>query len=212
MPLFYDKEIRIYKTSCGPFDNNAYLLVCPHTSEGIIIDAPMEPQPLIEEAKDTNVKYILITHRHQDHLAGLLEIQDATGALIGVHKEDAEALPVKPDFLVDDGDKLSAGAIDVSVSYTPGHTLGSVCYITTNNLFSGDTLFPGGPGHSSSPQNLQQTIKNIVDKLFVLPDHVSLLPGHGKEGTLGLSKHEYGVFAQKNHPDDLSGDVLWLES
>ena len=135
MPLFYDKEIRIYKTSCGPFDNNAYLLVCPRTLEGIIIDAPMEPQPLIEEAKDTNVKYILITHRHQDHLAGLLEIQEATGALIGVHKEDAEALPVKPDFLVDDGDKLSAGAIDVSVSYTPGHTLGSVCYITTNNLF-----------------------------------------------------------------------------
>ena len=71
MPIFYDNNIRIFKTSCGPYDNNAYRIVSPDTNEGIIIDAPMEPEVLLEEASNIDVKYILITHRHQDHLAGL---------------------------------------------------------------------------------------------------------------------------------------------
>ena len=212
MPIFYDNNIRIFKTSCGPYDNNAYLIVSPDTNEGIIIDAPMEPEVLLEEASNIDVKYILITHSHQDHLAGLSMIKEKTGALVGVHSEDAEALPVVPDFFVKDQDNILGSNINMTVLHTPGHTPGSVCYLVEDNIFSGDTLFPGGPGHSSSAQNLNQTIKSITQKLFVLPDSLSLLPGHGAEGVLGVSKEEYNLFASRPHPEDLSGDVLWLQS
>ena len=212
MPIFYDNNIRIFKTSCGPYDNNAYLIVSPDTNEGIIIDAPMEPEVLLQEALNIDVKYILITHRHQDHLAGLSTIREKTGALIGVHGEDAEALPMEADFLLKDQDNIVVANINMTVLHTPGHTPGSVCYLVEDNIFSGDTLFPGGPGHSSSAGKLSQTIKSITEKLFVLPDSLSLLPGHGKEGVLGVSKEEYKLFASRPHPEDLSGDVLWLQS
>ena len=212
MPIFYDKKIRIFKTSCGPYDNNAYLIVSPDTNEGIIIDAPMEPEVLLQEALNIDVKYILITHRHQDHLAGLSTIREKTGALIGVHGEDAEALPMEADLLLKDQDNIVVANINMTVLHTPGHTPGSVCYLVEDNIFSGDTLFPGGPGHSSSAGKLSQTINSITEKLFVLPDSLSLLPGHGKEGVLGVSKEEYKLFASRPHPEDLSGDVLWLQS
>ena len=212
MPLFYDGEVRVYKTSCGPFDNNSYLLVCPQTNESIIIDAPMGPGEVLAEAEGTQVKAILITHNHQDHLAGLQEMTYATGAPVISHGEDASTLPVAPNSLVKDGDTITAGTIEVKVIHTPGHTSGSVCYLVGKHLFSGDTLFPGGPGRSRTPENLQEIIKNITEKLYILPDDTDVLPGHGQESTLGASKEEYRVFAGKSHPDDLCGDVLWLES
>ena len=212
MPLFCDGEVRVYKTSCGPFDNNSYLLVCPQTNESLIIDAPMGPGEVLAEAEGTQVKAILITHNHQDHLAGLQEMTDATGAPVISHGEDASTLPVAPNSLVKDGDTITAGTIEVKVIHTPGHTSGSVCYLVGKHLFSGDTLFPGGPGRSRTPENLQEIIKNITKKLYILPDDTDLLPGHGQESTLGASKEEYRVFAGKSHPDDLCGDVLWLES
>ena len=212
MPLFYDKEVKVFKTSCGPFDNNSYLIVCPQTGESIIIDAPTEPGKVLEEASGTQVKGILITHNHQDHLAGLKEMIDATGAPVKAHSEDADALPIPPDVLVKDDDIITAGTIELRVIHTPGHTPGSVCYLVGKHLFSGDTLFPGGPGNSRSAEALQQIIKSITEKLYPLPDDTFLLPGHGQEATLGISKEEYRVFAEKSHPADLSGDVLWLES
>jgi hydroxyacylglutathione hydrolase len=212
MPLFYDDEVKVFKTSCGPYDNNAYLIVCPQTGESIIIDAPTGPGELLEEAKGTQVKAILITHNHQDHMAGLKEMMDATGAHVQAHSEDATALPIPPTVLVKDGDIITAGTIELKVIHTPGHTPGSVCYLVGKHLFSGDTLFPGGPGRSRSPEALGQIIKSITEKLYPLPDDTFLLPGHGQDSTLGVSREEYRVFAEKSHPADLSGDVLWLES
>ena len=212
MPLFSDGEVRVYKTTCGPFDNNSYLLVCPQTNESIIIDAPMGPGEVLAEAEGTQVKAILITHNHQDHLAGLQEMTDATGAPVLCHEEDASTLPVAPSSHVNEGDIITAGTIELRVMHTPGHTPGSVCYVVGKHLFCGDTLFPGGPGRSRTPENLQQIIKNITERLFVMPDDTDLLPGHGVESTLGASKEEYRVFAGKSHPADLCGDVLWLES
>ncbi len=212
MPLFYDGEVRVYKTTCGPFDNNAYLLVCPRTGESVIIDAPMDPGEVLEEAKGSRVKAILITHNHQDHLAGLVEMVEATGAPVASHSEDAHTLPVAPASLVKDGDSITVGDIEVKVIHTPGHTLGSVCYLVGKHLFTGDTLFPGGPGRSRTPEALQQIIENITGKLYTLPDDTAILPGHGKDSSLGISKEEYHIFSQRAHPADLCGDVLWLES
>lgn len=211
MPLFYeDDAIRIFKTLCGPYGNNAYLIVSTQTAESIIIDAPPEPGEILEEAKSTQVNNILITHGHQDHLEGLKEMTDATGAPVYVHTEDAARLPVPPGLLLNGGDTIMVGAIEVKVVHTPGHTPGSVCFLVGKHLFSGDTLFPGGPGKTGSPEAFQQIIKSITDTLFTLPDDTALLPGHGQDSILGISKEEYRAFAAKSHPADLSGDVLWL--
>ncbi|MCH7810062.1 MAG: MBL fold metallo-hydrolase, partial [Chloroflexi bacterium] len=79
-------------------------------------------------------------------------------------------------------------------------------------LFSGDTLFPGGPGRTNSPADLQQSIQSITSVLFALPDETEVLPGHGDGTTIGEAKKEYAVFADKEHPADLCGDVNWAQS
>ena len=79
-------------------------------------------------------------------------------------------------------------------------------------MFSGDTLFPGGPGKSRSPEAFKKEIDSITRKLLVLPDDTAVYPGHGDDTTIGEARQEYQVFASKQHPDDLCGDVAWLET
>lgn len=212
MTLHYDGEVRIFKVKCGALDNNAYLVVDPETRESIIIDTPDEPEKVLHEAKGTQVKAILITHNHSDHLMGFQEIYSHTGSPVWIHPADAGALPDVPKHPMQDGEVLSLGMGTLQVIYTPGHTPGSTCYLVGKHLFSGDTLFPGGPGHSNSPESLQQIITSITGKLFPLPNETIVYPGHGDDTDLLTSIAEYRVFASKPHSPDLQGDILWLES
>jgi glyoxylase-like metal-dependent hydrolase (beta-lactamase superfamily II) len=95
---------------------------------------------------------------------------------------------------------------------TPGHTEGAACYLIGKHLFSGDTLFPGGPGKTRSPEALHQVIESITAKLLTLPDDTAVYPGHGDDTTIGEARQQYEVFASRAHPDDLCGDVTWLGS
>jgi glyoxylase-like metal-dependent hydrolase (beta-lactamase superfamily II) len=104
------------------------------------------------------------------------------------------------------------GKRSIQALSTPGHTPGSTCFLVGNHLFSGDTLFPGGPGKSRSPQAFRQEIDSITSKLLVLPDETAVYPGHGDDTTIGNARAEYQLFASRPHPDDLHGDVSWLES
>ena len=200
MDLVYDKEFRVFWTLCGSDGNNAYLVVCPVTNESVIIDAPLAPEKIIEEAKSTRVKAILITHRHKDHLEGLKEIADATGAPMAAHPDDAADMPVSPDILVNDGDTIRAGTVNVRVIHTPGHTPGSVSYLVGNHLFTGDTLYSQGPGESRGVEATQQILMSITQKLLTLPDETYLLPGHGKGSILGVSKELHRGFVAQ-YPD-----------
>ena len=145
-PHYQDDNITIHKYECGPYGNNAYLLVCPQTNESILIDTPAEPHKLIEAANATDVKAILITHNHQDHLLGFDEVTSAIDASVGIGEADAHALPSAPARLLRDGDEIAAGTLTLKAIGTPGHTPGSTCYTIGRALFSGDTLFPRRPG------------------------------------------------------------------
>ena len=212
MPLHYDGEIKITKINMGPYNNNGYIVVCPETNEGIIIDTPAEPEKLIAEIGDTQIKLILITHGHQDHLLGFSEIKSEVQTIVAAGENDASLLPTPPDLGLKDGAMIQFGHRSIRAISTPGHTDGSTCFLIGNHLFSGDTLFPGGPGKSRSPEAFRQEIDSITKKLLVLPDDTPVYPGHGDDTTIGQAREEYQAFAARSHPDDLHGDVSWLES
>ena len=208
----YSREVRIVQLEVGDHGNNCYMLIHPETQASAIIDAPAEGGRIVDAIAGTTPSFIIITHRHSDHWGALGEVAGSTGATVAAHPEDAGELPVKPRRLVSDGDTLMVGTIPLRVLHTPGHTQGSVCLLVGNHLFSGDTLFPGGPGHSISADALRQTIESITRKLFVLPPEMVVYPGHGVGTTIRESMEGYSVFSSKSHGADLRGDVSWNES
>ena len=209
---FQDDSVAIHVIQCGPYGNNAYLVVCPETNESIVIDAPPDPGALIQAAQQTDVKLILITHNHFDHIEGLEEVVSALGAPVAIGQDDADALADAAQLRIADGDEISAGNVTLTAIHTPGHTPGSTCFTFGPHLFTGDTLFPNGPGRTGSPENLKQLIGSITSRLFTLDDIGTFFPGHGDLGDLTTEKGKYEVFASREHPDDLQGDVEWLKS
>ena len=212
MTLHYQGKVLIHKIPMGSYGNNGYVIVCPQTNESIVIDAPEEPEKLTAAARGTAVKAILITHTHMDHLLGLEKIRSVLGAPVGVHAAEADNIPGPPAFHLADGDTITAGTVRLKVIHTPGHTPGAVCFLTGQHLFSGDTLFPGGPGHTRTPQDLRRIIASITSKLLTLPRETVVYPGHGEDATIAKAQEEYAVFASRPHAPELCGDVLWLNS
>lgn len=212
MNLFQDAEIRISKLPLGPYDTNCYVVSCSRTKEAVIIDAPAQAGRILDEARRLKVKYILITHAHPDHLGALAQLRTVLRVPVGVHAADAHGLPQFADFNLEDGAKVRFGRQALKVLHAPGHTRGSICLLSEKHLFLGDTLFPGGPGHTASPEAFQQIVASITGKLFALPDDTNVYPGHGADTTIGQAKQEYAVFAAKTHPPELCGDVLWASS
>ena len=188
-PHVTDGNLKIYKIKCGPYDNNAYVVMCSKTRESIVIDTPAEPGELIAIASTTNVRAILITHNHMDHLLGFEEVTSKISAPVGIGSPDAAALPKEPDFLLENGCEVAAG----------------------NELLM-PIFTPGGPGKSRSPEALSQLIESIKRNLFTLPQGINFYPGHGDDGSLDASKDDYNIYSSKEHASDLCGDVEWLKS
>ena len=209
MPLHYDAEVKITKINMGPYNNNGYIVICPDTNEGIIIDTPAEPEKLLGAIGDVQIKSILITHKHQDHLLGFDEITGAVQVPVGIGTDDADGLPRPPQIDLKDGMVIKFGNQEMTVLDTPGHTEGATCFLIGKHLFSGDTLFPGGPGKTRSPEAFQQVVDSITKKLLVLPDDTAVYPGHGDDTTIGKAREEYQGFASKPHSIDLFGEVTW---
>ncbi len=208
--LVDDKDIRIEGLQLGAWGTNAYIITCPATGRSALVDAPAEPGRILAALQGTAPQYILMTHGHFDHTGALAELKNKLGVPVAAHA--ADSLPVPPDMLLNDGDASQVGNLSLKVLHTPGHTPGGLCFLTGKYLFSGDTLFPGGPGRTSSPQAFRQVVAAITDKLFVLPDETRVFPGHGSDTVLGVEKAAYAAFAARQHSPSLCGDVLWASA
>ena len=207
-----NEHIQIDKLNLGLFDTNSYIITCRLTGDSVLIDAPAEATEILKRLKETNPRYILITHNHMDHLGALFELKSKLRIPVAVHPLDAKNLPSTPEILLNDGDTVSFGKITLRVLHTPGHTPGSLCFLTDKYLISGDTIFPGGPGRTKSPADLRQIVESITSKLFVLPDNTQIYPGHGDSTILKKEKAEFAIFSSQPHHPNLCGHVFWLSA
>jgi glyoxylase-like metal-dependent hydrolase (beta-lactamase superfamily II) len=202
-------RIQIDRLELGPFGTNSYILICQETNESVVVDAPGAAGMVVERLQETQPKFILMTHDHFDHIGGLVELKTALEVPVAAHLADANNLPLEPDLLFNDGDEIFVGNIKLRVLHTPGHTLGSLCFLTDKYLIAGDTLFPGGPGKTQSPDDFRQIITSITKKLFELPEDIQVYPGHGEATTIKEAKQQYEVFSARPHDPNLCGDVVW---
>jgi hydroxyacylglutathione hydrolase len=210
MQTHTDGPLTITKfASLGPYGNNAYLVADREVGEALIVDMPAGSQAVLDALGDLKITAIVLTHTHPDHWADYDLVKNATGAPVVCHPAEVIMPAAKIDRPLSDGDEIAVGAGSIRARHTPGHTPGSTCYLAGRILFSGDVLFPGGPGRTQSPADLQQSIASITSRLYPLPDDTLVLPGHGADTTIGESKREYAAFAAREHPADLHGDVLW---
>ena len=215
-----NKHVQIDRRTLGPCDTNGYsngytncyIITCPITGDSVLVDAPAEAAEILRQLKGTNPRYIFITHSHTDHVGALSELKSKLRIPVGTHRLDANGLLLRPEILLDDGEEVSFGNINLRVLHTPGHTPGSLCFLIGKHLISGDTIFPGGPGNTKSPADLKQIIESITSKIFVLPDDTEIYPGHGDSTLLRKEKTEFSIFSSRSHDPNLFGDVLWLSS
>jgi glyoxylase-like metal-dependent hydrolase (beta-lactamase superfamily II) len=189
-PAHYEtSDLRIDKIVVGPFENNVFVLRCKGTGVAVIVDAANEHDLLLEVSRATGVRRVLTTHGHWDHIQAVTQMRDA-GIDVGVAEPDAKMLPAY-DFTIPDRDVIEVGDLRLDTIHTPGHTPGSTCFLLQGHpvLFSGDTLFPGGPGLTGWPlSDFGTIIGSIRAHLLSLPDATRVHPGHGPDTTIGAER------------------------
>ena len=205
-----DDIIQIEQMVLGPWDTNAYIVKCLATMKSVLVDAPAETANIIKSLQDTHPEYLLLTHNHDDHIGALAELRNNLQIPLGAHAADSDRLSAPADISLKNGDLLEFGQAKLEVLHTPGHTLGSLCFKHGKFLFSGDTLFPRGPGRTKTPADFNQIVKSITDKIMVLPDETEIYPGHGEPTTLKRERDEFIPFSSQPYDLGLCGDVLWL--
>jgi glyoxylase-like metal-dependent hydrolase (beta-lactamase superfamily II) len=187
-------ELSVSKVSVGPMDNNAYLLVCAATNEALLIDAANEPDRIADLVgagdRRPELRHLVTTHRHGDHWQALGAVAGMFQTRQIAHPLDAPELPIPMDELVDQGDAVRFGEIELEVIHLRGHTPGSIALLYRGadrpHLFTGDSLFPGGPGRTTSPEDFRSLMDDLQARVFdVLPDQTWFYPGHGDDSTLG---------------------------
>jgi glyoxylase-like metal-dependent hydrolase (beta-lactamase superfamily II) len=188
-------RLTIAKTSVGPMDNNAYLLTCGETGERLLVDAADDAETLLALVGDGGLEQVVTTHQHRDHWQALAEVVAATGARTLAGRADAEGIPVPTDVLLDDGDRVRVGHVELEVIGLMGHTPGSVALLYRDpeghpHLFTGDSLFPGGVGNTQGDsERFASLIDDVEHRLFNrLPDDTWFYPGHGADSTLGAER------------------------
>jgi glyoxylase-like metal-dependent hydrolase (beta-lactamase superfamily II) len=188
----------IVKVSVGPMDNNAYLITCSQTGESLLIDAANDADTLVEVVRQyaPKVSLIVTSHQHMDHWLALEAVAAATGAPTAAHELDAEPLPVTPQRILAGGDTVTVGDLSFDVIHLRGHTPGSVALALSGDavggvtqLFTGDCLFPGGPGRTTRQEDFTSLMSDLETKVFAqFDDDTIVYPGHGDDTTVGVER------------------------
>jgi len=188
--------VEITRLSVGAMDNNAYLLT--EASEGLLIDAADDVLALLSMIGDTPVEAIVTTHRHRDHTRALADLATHTGARLVAGRPDAAAIESDTGVRIDDavwtGDRVHVGNTELEVIGLGGHTPGSIVLAWTPpggpaHLFTGDSLFPGGVGRTTTPEEFDSLYAGVVELLFDrFADNTVVHPGHGAPTTLGRER------------------------
>ncbi|MGI9085288.1 MAG: MBL fold metallo-hydrolase [Aeromicrobium sp.] len=187
-------DLVITKVAVGPLANNVYLLRCALTGEQAIIDAADEPDVLLEVIGDAGLARVITTHSHPDHWQALKTVVEATGAETVASAIDAEEIPVPTTVEVADGARVRVGSCELEVISIAGHTPGSIALAYDDpdgivHLLTGDSLFPGGPGRTTRPEDFQSLMADLQTKVFDrFPDSTWFYPGHGNDTTIGAER------------------------
>lgn len=186
-----NSDAEIHRVVVGGYDNNVFVVRCRATGEAVLIDAANEHERLLELASTLGVRRVLETHGHFDHIGAVTEMREA-GYEVAVTAADAPMLrEVGYDVFIDDAEVIEFGRLRLDAIHNPGHTPGSVSFKLSGApvLFSGDTLFPGGPGATKfEGGDFDTIIRSIDDLLFALPDDTIVMPGHGLDTTIGTER------------------------
>ena len=183
-----DTNVEVHKVVVGPFDNNVFVVRCRRSGDAVLIDAANEHEQLLALCQRLGVKRVLETHGHWDHIQAIPALREA-GYQVAVTAADAPRLcDVGYDVFIDDAEVIEVGDLRLRAIHNPGHTEGSISFhvVDTPLLFTGDTLFPGGPGNTQlEGGDFAAIIKSIDNKLFTFPAETIVLPGHGLDTTIG---------------------------
>ena len=188
--------LTIRKASVGSMANNVYLLTCRRTGAQLLIDAADDPariRSLLGEGNGS-LEAIVTTHQHWDHHRALEQVAASTGATTAAGEADADALPVRPDRLLRHGDTLTFGEVTLDVIHLRGHTPGSVALVYqdppgSTHIWTGDSLFPGGPGLTTRPEDFASLMDDLEERIFGrFDDDTWVYPGHGNDTTLGAER------------------------
>ncbi|PVZ08868.1 glyoxylase-like metal-dependent hydrolase (beta-lactamase superfamily II) [Actinomycetospora cinnamomea] len=201
------QDVSITKVSVGPMDNNAYVLVDRGSGEALLIDAANETERLLDTvdtvASRDHVRSLATTHKHWDHVQSLEDVVGALSPRTYAGEADAPELPVAPDRTVGDGDTVRFGGSQVEIIHLDGHTPGSIALLYRDpaghgHLFTGDSLFPGGPGKTAGPAEFGSLMDDLEAKVFGrLDDDTHVYPGHGDDTTLGTERPKLGEWRER---------------
>lgn len=187
-------ELIITKVAVGPMNNNAYLLRWRDTGEQLLIDAANDADTLLGLLGGSGLATVVTTHRHGDHWQALKPVVAVTSAVTVAHEADASSIPAPTARTVRDGDRVSVGRCELEVIHLVGHTPGSIALLYDDpngspHVWTGDSLFPGGVGRTTSPADFTSLLGDVESKLFDrLPDETWVYPGHGADTTLGAER------------------------
>jgi len=190
----------------GPLENNCFIIADENTKEGLVVDPGDEPDRILDliNKNSFNIKYIVCTHAHFDHVGAVPDLKKETGAKLVIHRDDLELykstkdqaaiwgyeldpLP-EPDMFVSEGDKIEVGDLRFEILHTPGHSPGGICLYGEGILITGDTLFAGSVGRTDFYGGDMEKLKRSFRRLLSLSDKIKVLPGHGPETTIGQER------------------------
>jgi glyoxylase-like metal-dependent hydrolase (beta-lactamase superfamily II) len=188
---WHDSNVEVHKLVVGPYDNNVFVIRCRATGDAVLIDAANEHEKLLELCTQLGVRRVLETHGHWDHIQAIPAMREA-GYEVAVTAADAPRLKdVGYDVFIDDAEVIEVGNLRLLAIHNPGHTEGSISFAVADTplLFTGDTLFPGGPGNTAlEGGDFATIIQSIDNKLFTFPPDTIVLPGHGLDTTIGAER------------------------